>query len=58
MSRTLVIGAVTRATGNGENLIQGLHEFIPLEVIATDQKVTAGGTTEQLGMVDDTLIGI
>ena len=55
---TLGIGAVPRAAGNGQHLIESLHEFIPLEVIAADQKVTARGTTEQLGMVDETLLGI
>jgi hypothetical protein len=50
--------AVSRPTGNGENLIQGLHRFIPLEIITPYQKITAGGATEQLGMVDEALLSV
>jgi hypothetical protein len=47
-----------RATGNGQNLIERLHDVIPLEIMATDEEVTATGTTHQLGMVDTTLLDI
>src|SRR5688500_9121525 len=55
---TFGIGAVTRATGNRQNLTQSLHDFISLETIATDEEGTARGTTHQLGMVDTTLLDI
>ncbi len=58
VARSLRIGAVPRATGNGQDLIESLDDFIPLEVIATDEEVAARGTTYQLGMVDATLLDI
>ncbi len=58
MTWTLAIGAVTGATGDGDHVIQGLHDLIPFEIVTTHEKVATGGTTEQLGMVDATLLDI
>jgi hypothetical protein len=52
------VTTVTRAAGDREHASQGLHGFIPGEIIAKGQTVVAVGAGEEFGLINEALLGV
>ena len=52
-----VLWAATWAAGDREDAIEHVHGFIPCQIVAHHQHVTAMGTGQEFRMIDETLLG-
>jgi hypothetical protein len=52
------MGTTTGAAGHGEDLVEGLDGFIPSQIVAHHQHLTAVGTSWQFGLIDEASLGV
>ena len=52
------VGTAPRSAGYREDATQGLHGLVPCQIVAQHQQVTAVGTGEEFGLINDTLLSV
>ena len=57
-TRTRRMGTTTRPARHSEHLVEGLNDFIPSQVVAHHQHLTAGGASWEFGLIDEALLGV
>ena len=55
---TRLLGTTTGSARYGEHLVEGLNGFIPSQIVAHHQNLTAVGTSWPFGLIDEALLGV
>ena len=56
--RTGRVRTAPRSAGNREDAIEHLHGLIPRQVGAHHQQIAAGGTGQEIRLIDNALLGV